>query len=193
MKPRLLLVEDNELVARAFKMLIDSYGDVEIAASAAAASEALATQSWSAVILDIRLPDGSGLDVLEHARRAGCRSPALIYSGNHQPSELNRAFELGAEYLVKPATPNALLSFVTKALDRPSLRRWVDDWAARYELTPTETTILQAAAEGKTRTEIDATHDAAPATTKSHVHNLLTKTGDASLLAAVTRLLRERG
>ena len=192
MRPRLLLVEDNALVARAFEMLIDAYGDVEIASSAAAASEALATKSWTAIILDIRLPDGSGLDVLENARRAGCRSPALIYSGNHQPSELNRAFALDAEYLVKPATPNALVSFVAKALEQPALRRWVETWAARYELTPTETAVLFSAAEGKTRAEIDAEHETAPSTTKSHVHNLLAKTGDTSLLAAVTRMLRER-
>lgn len=192
MRPRLLIVEDNALVASAFKLLIEAYGDVDVVGTAAEANEAFARGPWTAAILDIRLPDGSGLDVLEHARHAGYRAPALIYSGNHQPSELNRAFALDAEYLVKPATPNALVSFVSKAVEQRSLRGWAESWGGRYALTPAEMSILHAAAEGKSRAQIDAELGVAPATVKSHIHNLLAKTGDTSLLAAVTRMLRER-
>jgi two-component system OmpR family response regulator len=189
--PRVLVVEDNDLVARAFEMLIENYAAVELVADAAAARKALEAGEFTAVVLDIRLPDGSGLDVLAYARARGYDGPALIYSGNHEPSDVNRAFSLHAEYLVKPAASEALVSFVKRALERRSARAWMESWAARHQLTPAERTILVAAAEGQTRSEIDAQH-ANAVTAKTHVHNLLAKTGDSSLLAAVTRALRER-
>jgi DNA-binding NarL/FixJ family response regulator len=191
MKPRVLVVEDNSLVARAFEMLIEPYADVELAADAASAKRALESGGWTAVILDIRLPDGSGLDVLAHARVRGYDGPALIYSGNHDAAQVNRAFALDADYLVKPAPSESLTGFIKKAVERRTMRTWMAAWAERYELTPAETTILVAAAEGRTRSEIDAEQTTA-ATAKTHVHNLLAKTGDGSLLAAVTRALRER-
>jgi DNA-binding NarL/FixJ family response regulator len=186
-----LVVEDNDLVARAFQLLIENYAEVALAPSAAAAKRVLQAADFTAIVLDIRLPDGSGLDVLAHARERGYEGPALIYSGNHVPSELNRAFALRAEYLVKPAPAEALVSFVKRALDRRTTRVWIEAWAARHQLTPAESAILVAAAEGRTRSEIDA-QQANALTAKAHVHNLLAKTGDASLLAAVTRALRER-
>jgi len=194
-QPRVLVVEDNDLVARAFELLIESYTEVTLAANAAQARQALeayrVSGEFTALVLDIRLPDGSGLDVLEHARSSGYEGPALVYSGNHEPSELNRAFTLRAEYLVKPAPAEALVSFVKRAVERRTIRAWMESWAERHQLTPSERAILVAAAEGQTRSEIGAQH-ATALTAKAHVHNLLAKTGDGSLLAAVTRALRER-
>jgi two-component system response regulator DevR len=186
-----LVVEDNDLVGRAFQFLIESHADVSLVQSAAEARRMLDEPNgdFTALVLDIRLPDGSGLDVLAHARAKGYEGPALIYSGNHEPSELNRAFALRAEYLVKPAPAEALVSFVKRAVDRRTMRVWIESWATRHQLTPAERAIFVAAAEGRTRSEIEAEH---PTTAKKHVHNLLEKTGDDSLLAAVTRALRER-
>ena len=186
-----LVVEDNDLVGRAFQFLIESHAEVSLVRSASEARRMLDEPSddFTALVLDIRLPDGSGLDVLAHARAKGYEGPALIYSGNHEPSELNRAFALRAEYLVKPAPAEALVSFVKRAVDRRTMRVWIESWATRHQLTPAERAIFVAAAEGRTRSEIEAEH---PTTAKKHVHNLLEKTGDDSLLAAVTRALRER-
>ena len=188
---RVLVVEDNDLVSRAFQMLIEHYAAVVLATNAATARRAIGSGDFTAIVLDIRLPDGSGLDVLQHARTSGYEGPALIYSGNHEPSELNRAFALQAEYLVKPASAEALVSFVKRAVERRTTRAWVESWATRYALTPSERMILVAAAEGQSRSEIDAQQSTA-VTAKTHVHNLLAKTGDSSLLAAVARALRER-
>jgi len=192
-QPRVLVVEDNDLVARAFQLLIEEHAEVVLAANAAEARRVIEASNgdFTAMVLDIRLPDGSGLDVLDHARANGYQGPALVYSGNHQPAELNRAFGLRAEYLVKPAPAEALVSFVKRAVERRTTQTWIESWADRHQLTPAERAILVAAARGQTRSEIDAQH-ANPQTAKTHVHNLLAKTGDASLLAAVTRALRER-
>ena len=74
-----------------------------------------------------------------------------------------------------------------------SWRRRIGGWAARYKLTSAETSILRAAAEGMTHGEIAKSRGSSPTTIKAHVHHLLKKTGDRSMLAAVARLLRERG
>lgn len=185
----MLVVEDNDLVARAFQLLIENYAEVALAPNAAAAKRVLQAADFTAIVLDIRLPDGSGLDVLAHARERGYEGPALIYSGNHVPSELNRAFALRAEYLVKPAPAEALVSFVKRAALRRTTRVWIESWAERHQLTPVERALFVAAADGQTRSQLAAQFGT---TTKTHVHNLLAKTGDASLLAAVTRALRER-
>jgi DNA-binding NarL/FixJ family response regulator len=187
---RVLVVEDNDLVARAFQMLIEPYANVTLASSVATASgHLIESADLTALVLDIRLPDGSGLDVLEHARANGYEGPALVYSGNHAPSDVNRAFALRAEYLVKPAPAEALVSFVKRAALRRTTRVWIESWAERHQLTPVERALFVAAADGQTRSQLAAQFGT---TTKTHVHNLLAKTGDASLLAAVTRALRER-
>lgn len=190
MEAAVLVVEDNDLVARAFQMLIEPYANVALASSVAAARDELVDSAdFTALVLDIRLPDGSGLDVLEHARTRHYEGPALVYSGNHEPSDVNRAFALRAEYLVKPAPAEALVAFVKRALERRTTRVWIESWAERHQLTPAERAIFVAAAEGQTRSQIDAQY---ATSAKTHVHNLLAKTGDGSLLAAVTRALRER-
>ena len=66
------------------------------------------------------------------------------------------------------------------------------DWRTRYGLTEVETAILLAALEGKRREEIARERRVAVVTVKSQISTLLKKTGDRSLLAATTRLLRER-
>ena len=66
-------------------------------------------------------------------------------------------------------------------------------WERRYGLTEAQAFILEAAVSGKTRTEIARARGTSPTTIKKQVHELLAKTGDSSLLAATTRLLREGG
>jgi PAS domain S-box-containing protein len=67
----------------------------------------------------------------------------------------------------------------------------VGDWAVRYALTSAEAFILRNSVRGQSRSAIAERLRVAPATVKKHVHNLVQKTGDASLSAAVQRALRE--
>jgi DNA-binding NarL/FixJ family response regulator len=67
----------------------------------------------------------------------------------------------------------------------------VREWEANYHLTSAEAFVLRNAAHGRSRTEIRASLRVAASTVKKHVHNLVQKTGDASLNVAVQRLLRE--
>jgi PAS domain S-box-containing protein len=67
----------------------------------------------------------------------------------------------------------------------------VGAWQARYALTSAEALVLRNGVRGLPRSAITVRFGVAPATVKKHVHNLVQKTGDASLDAAVYRVLRE--
>jgi DNA-binding NarL/FixJ family response regulator len=188
---RLLLVEDDRLVARAIERAVRTLAHVAIAPTAQAGRKAFKSPAWTAVIIDVGLPDGNGLDVLARAREHGYTGPALIYSGHHDAKEINRAFSLDAQYLVKPVEAEELRAFVRKGLRRvPPVS--VKRWSSRYNLTPAEAWILKAACDGQTRDEMAESRQTSELTTKRQINTLLAKTGDPSLLAAVARLLRER-
>ncbi len=126
---RLLLVEDDEIQIRLYQRTIaGSFDDVEIevardVAEAVAAVDAIGGDSLpDLVLLDLRLPDGSGLDVLDHirARPDLVDVPVLVCSGSDLPGDMNTAYRSGASaYLVKP---EHLDGFRTQVHD--SIRFW---------------------------------------------------------------------
>lgn len=187
----MLLVEDNTFVARAFERLVGGLAKVVIAPTLKEAKAALETRPWAALVVDIALPDGSGLDALAFAREHGYRGPALVYSAYHNPVDINRAYQLDAKYLVKPGSGEVLRGFVATAV-KPRRRPPLDRWVQRYKLTRAETSILRSAVAGWTHDQIAAHRLTSLMTTKKQINTMLAKTGDASLTAAAARLLRER-
>jgi two-component system response regulator QseB len=188
---KLLIVEDNLLVGRALGLLLQKVVAVSVATTLAEGMARMGDARWAAVIVDLSLPDGNGLDFLAHARSEGYEGPALVYSAYYTPEEINRAYALDARYLVKPASAEDIRAFVHAALDDTSpipMQRWIK----RYKLTPAEAAILRAAAMGASRKQIAARRRRSLLTMKTQIRALLGKTGDASLLGAVARLLRER-
>lgn len=101
---RLLLVEDTEDVADAIVASFQRRGDaIDHVASVADAEDALAVQDYDVVVLDIGLPDGSGLDLLKSARGSGSRAPILMLTARSDVDDRVTALDKGADdYLVKP-------------------------------------------------------------------------------------------
>lgn len=189
-----LVVEDNVLVAQALATTALGAGRVHVATTVGDGMASLSARlDWAGLLVDARMPDGNGLDVLAEAREMGCEAPALVLTALHDPVTINRAFELRARYLVKPADPLAILSFFREAAGASSAPESGIGWAERYALTQTEMAVLKAAAEGLARDQLAFERGIATTTLKKHVHNLLRKTGDASLLAAAARFLRDGG
>ena len=105
-RPRLLAVDDEELARRTYARLLNKYGDPVVVATAAQAKMELAAwKSWGAFCIDLRLTDGSGLELLEHARKDHPATPALLMTGHVKGWVVNEAFDLGAETLSKPFDP----------------------------------------------------------------------------------------
>lgn len=101
---RLLLVEDTPDLARSVLQFLRAEGHaVDHAPDAATAEEAMALAEYACVILDLGLPDRSGLEVLRARRRAGDRTPVLIATAFDQISDRIAGLDAGADdYVVKP-------------------------------------------------------------------------------------------
>ena len=101
---KILVIEDEmslqELMERALKK--EGYV-VESAMDFDSAMEKLGIYSYDCILLDINLPGGSGLDILEHMKRVGNRSDVIIISARDSIDDKVRGLELGADdYLAKP-------------------------------------------------------------------------------------------
>ncbi len=107
---RLLLVEDTPELAHSVLRFLRAAGHaVDHAPDAATAAAAMAVTDYACVILDLGLPDGSGLDVLRARRRAGDRTPVLIATARDQISDRIAGLDAGADdYVVKPFDLNEL-------------------------------------------------------------------------------------
>lgn len=192
--PAFFVVDDNAPFASALARLLSPLGESSVASTVAEAKALIERHEkpWAAMIIDVSLPDGSGLDVLDFARAAGCASPALVLTVSHDPGTINRAFVRGARFMVKSGEWGPIESFVKSAL---SVEGRFDDiasqWARLYDLSRTELAILVATAKGASREQIVEDLDIVHVTLKRHIANMLKKTRDESLLHATTRLLRE--
>jgi ActR/RegA family two-component response regulator len=119
---RLLLLEDNAVLARAIGSAVEECGEVTTTGTA---REALACldRRWHAFVFDICLPDGSGLDVLRQARMAQPDAVALVISGDLRPADVNTACGLGAHYLAKPFRADAIVGFLERAFSNARFTR----------------------------------------------------------------------
>ena len=122
--PRILLVEDDEDIAR---LILLHLRDIDARAQHCARGDDalnLATQDcWDLIVLDLRLPGLSGLDVCRKLRERGHTTPVLMLTA--KSSELDRVLglELGADdYLAKPFSPLELVARIKALLRRSSLR-----------------------------------------------------------------------
>lgn len=101
---RVLLVEDDELLGDAVKTYVQRQGHaVDWAVSLEAAEASLEVTGYDLVLLDLRLPDGSGLDILKALRGRRDETPVIIMTAHDQVSDRIAGLNAGADdYLVKP-------------------------------------------------------------------------------------------
>lgn len=101
---RILLVEDTEDVAEPIVAAFSRHGHaVDHMATREAAEDALAIQEYDLIILDLMLPDGSGLDLLRSLRAAESPTPVLVLTARFDVDDRVSALDTGADdYLTKP-------------------------------------------------------------------------------------------
>ena len=101
---RILVVEDETDIADALQRFLQGQGHaVDVAADLADADAALAVAEFDAILLDLALPDGVGLDLLRRERRGGNRVPVIIATARDQISDRIAGLDAGADdYVVKP-------------------------------------------------------------------------------------------
>ena len=131
MTPRLLLVDDDSRLASMVGDYLGRAGfEVETAGSLASGRDLLAANNYDALVLDLMLPDGDGLDLCREVRSSSKtrQLPLLMLTARGEPMDRIVGLELGADdYLPKPFEPRELLARVKALLRRTSPQAAGDD------------------------------------------------------------------
>ena len=117
---KILLVEDDDDVRDLVRMVLQEEGHtVETAGTAAAGLDLARANAYDGIVLDVRLPDGSGTDVARTLRREERAAPILMLTAQRTATDVVRGLDAGADdYIGKPFEVNEL-----KARVRALLRR----------------------------------------------------------------------
>jgi len=134
----ILLVEDKESLRHVIRLTLENAGyTVTESADARAAINEISTTRYRLVLTDLRMPNGSGLDVLRAARTSDPDVPVILMTAFGSIDEAVQAMKDGAhDFLQKPVDSNHLLLLVERALDQARLRNenilLREDWSRRY-------------------------------------------------------------
>src|SRR5215203_3731851 len=134
----ILLVEDKDSLRRVLRLTLENAGySVAEAMDARAALNEIATSRHRLVLTDLRMPNGSGLDVLRSARAADADVPVIVMTAFGSIDEAVQAMKDGAhDFLQKPVDSNHLLLLVGRALEQARLRTenvlLREEWSRRY-------------------------------------------------------------
>jgi DNA-binding NarL/FixJ family response regulator len=196
---RVLVVDDHALVREGLRRVFDDVEDIHVVGEAGDAAEALTLIGDSTpdlVVLDITLPDGSGLDLIAEFKSRSPASRILVLSMHNNPAYVERAIAAGAHgYLIKTASPELLRNAVRLVADGGTLfeaKAMAPKGTALAELTPRERDILSAIADGLRNREIADRLSISPRTVESHRESLMRKL-DIRTIAGLTRFAIAHG
>lgn len=194
MKIRLLLVDDHAVVRVGLRMMLQSEADIEIlgeAGSGAEAMQAAAHLSPDLVLMDIGLPDMSGIDATREIKKRFPNIGVIALTIHEDQEYFFKMLEAGASgYVPKRAAPEELLTAIRTAAQGevylyPSLAKLlVRDFLGQTppaplppenELTAREQEVLTYLAEGSSNGEIAAALVISPKTVERHRENIMRK------------------
>jgi two-component system response regulator NreC len=168
-KTRILIVDDHALIRAGLRLLLNERPDMEVVGEAADGSEALIAAKRlqpDVILMDISLPDGSGIQTTERIRESCPNSRVLIVTMHEDPLYVRAALAAGAMgYVAKKAADSELISAV-RAISRG--RTFIDSACGNETVFPTrnnrkhahgqlserEYQVLKLLAQGHTHPEI---------------------------------------
>jgi len=191
---RVFLLDDHEIVRRGVKDLLEAEADLEVVGEAGTADEALARippTRPDVAVLDVRLPDGDGVQVCREIRSRHPEVQCLMLTSFADDEALIQAIMSGASgYVLKQikgadiveavrvvSKGQSLLdpSVTARVLER--LRKGSEDDELLARLSPQERNILRLIADGLTNRQIAERVHLAEKTVKNYVSNMLAKLG----------------
>lgn len=125
MKPQILLVDDEPDIRFGFSRYLTKAGyAVQVATNLADARDAISTQRFDAILLDLNLPDGNGLDWIPELRETSTDVALVVITGEGDMPVAVEALRRGADhFLTKPVSMLDLDVFLRKSLELGGLRR----------------------------------------------------------------------
>jgi len=206
---RVVLVDDQTLVRRGIRSLLELAGDVAIVAEAADGDEAVAVigrEKPDVVLLDVRMPRKDGIGVLREMRAAGALPPTILLTTFDDDEMLLEGVRAGARgYLLKDVSLEQLTDAIRTVagggtMIRPAVtervlrglehvRRDFDALDPPDPLTKREIEILRLMAGGYSNREIAGALGTAEGTVKNHASSILSKLGVRDRTRAVLKAL----
>ncbi|HZV81926.1 MAG TPA: response regulator transcription factor [Geobacteraceae bacterium] len=207
---RLVLADDHPLILSGLNNLFMLEQDMEVLASCTSGSEALKEVRQSipdVVLLDIRMPGMTGLDVARAIRQEGLPTRIVLLTATLEDAEMIAALQLGVDGIVlKEMAPQLLVQCIRKV---HSGEQWVERNASRQALermlkkesgerevatllTPREIDLVRMVAAGLRNREIGEKLFISEGTVKVHLHNIYEKLKVDGRMA-LSRYAREKG
>ncbi|MDE3008746.1 MAG: response regulator transcription factor [Acidobacteriota bacterium] len=190
---RLVLVDDHEIVRRGLAQLLGANEDLVVVGEAGSLADALAldVSDVDVAVLDVRLPDGSGVDLCRTLRERSPDLACLMLTSFDDGDALSAALLAGAKgYVLKNVRGDNLVSAIRRVANgetllsteqihgaRERLRRQMTEDLRLESLSTQEHRILELLSEGLSNREIAETMFLAEKTVKNYVSNLLAKLG----------------
>ena len=191
---RVFLVDDHEIVRRGLIALLEATGDISVVADAGDVTSALdlfPRLEFDVAVLDVRLPDGSGVDLCREMRDSRPDLACLMLTSFSDDEAYDAALVAGAKgYVLKDVRSTDLVDSITRvaagehllspdAVEHAKMRvqrRMVED-KRLDSLSEQERRVLELLSEGLSNREIAETMFLAEKTVKNYVSNMLAKLG----------------
>ena len=193
-RPLVLIVDDDEEIRFALEELLQSVGiDACCFGSTQELLHAALPDRPGCLILDVRMPGASGLDLQQHLAANGNTRPIIFLTGHGDIAMTVQAMKAGAaDFLTKPVRDQTLLDAVTAAIEKDiSLRtsaRHIKQHVDRYaKLTPREREVLREVAKGRLNKQIAFDLGISEVTVKLH-RGSVTKKMQATSVGQLIRI-----
>jgi DNA-binding NarL/FixJ family response regulator len=200
---RILLADDHPVVREGLRAMLEAEPGLEVVGEASSGPQAEALAAALApdiVLMDLRMPEGGGVDSIVRMTAAGLPCRVIVLTTYETDGDILRAVEAGAAgYLLKDLARGELADAVRAAARGETVlaptvaARLVDHLRARPErphLSDRETAVLRLVAEGCTNAEIGRRLFIGESTVKTHLLRAFTKLGVTDRTAAVTSAMR---
>jgi DNA-binding NarL/FixJ family response regulator len=201
---QVVIVDDHNLVREGIARLIDSEPDLAVKAQASslAGGQALMTEGGADVlVVDVTMPDGSGLTLARSARAADPELGIVVLTMHNDDDTLLEALDAGASALVlKSSSADEVLDAIRRAASAPdaftatglgaALRRRDTVAAAKPILTPRETEVLMRLVDGDSVATVAKQLFMSESTVKTHVARVYEKLGAHNRASAIMAAVR---
>ncbi len=181
-RPLVLIVDDDEGIRSAIYELLLSVGiDAQTFGSTQALLQAELPDRPGCLILDVRMPGASGLDLQQHLASHGNTRPVIFLTGHGDIAMTVQAMKAGAiDFLTKPVRDQTLLDAVSAGIEKDVSQRAAAQLTRKYSdryarLTPREREVLREVAKGRLNKQIAFDLGISEITVKLHRGNLTRK------------------
>ncbi len=192
---RVLVIDDHAIVREGLRRLVSGDQEIKIVGEAASKKEAIAQISHhnpDVIVIDLHLPDGSGLEVVAWARSLSQSIGIVVLTMSNMPEHVLASMQSGASsHVDKTAPVGELLQAIKLSANKPlsfTARKLTDAIAAKNKgvgLTPREIEILEKLPSGDTILEIAAALFVTESTIKTHLSAIYRKLNAENRVQAI--------